>query len=515
MLNDVPDAGLADAGLDAGLADAGPVACGSDVEPAEGVVVTTSGAVRGTRNGGVSQWLGIQYAQSPTGALRWRAPEVPACWTGIREATAFGPACPQLESDGGIVGAEDCLTVNVWARADAGSAPVMVWIHGGGNTFGTASDPLYDGRELAARQGAVVVTMNYRLGAFGFFTHAGLNAESDAGVSGNYGILDQQAALRWVRDNIRHFGGDPSKVLLFGESAGGQNSLIHLVSPGSKGLLASMVVQSGGVYKTTLAQSLTEMQQVVQTVGCAGQADELACLRATPMQTVVSVPSEAGPFGNGLAYRPVIDGAVIPANVLELIRQGKHQHVPFIIGTNADETSRMVPRVMTAMGYEQAVRLQYGTVVGNRALMQYPASRFASPQQALVALTTDATWTCPARTIARAVAANQSEPVFRYFFTWKPAGPAGALIGATHGLDVPFVFRSFDALPGTPTAPQLALSETMQGFWARLAANGDPNGSGAVAWPLGGDAALELNDAVMAVPSVRSADCDFLDTLVP
>ncbi|MDP2274148.1 MAG: carboxylesterase family protein [Archangium sp.] len=162
--------------------------------------------------------------------------------------------------------------------------------------------------------------------------------------------------------------------------------------------------------------------------------------------------------------------------MLELIRQGKHQHVPFIIGTNADETSRMVPRVMTAMAFEEAVRFQYGTVAGNRAL------------------TTDATWTCPARTIARAVAANQSEPVFRYFFTWKPADPAGALVGATHGLDVPFVFRSFDAL---------------------LAATGAPNGSGAVAWPVGGDAALELNNVVMAVPSVRAADCDFLDTLVP
>ncbi len=252
-----------------------------------------------------------------------------------------------------------------------------------------------------------------------------------------------------------------------------------------------------------------------QAVGCAGQTDALTCLRSTSLQTLVSVPTEAGPLSRGLAYRPVIDGVVIPANVLELIKQGRHQHVPFAIGTNADETSRMVPRVMTVMDYETAVRLQYGTVTGNRALMQYPASRFASPQQALIALTTDATWTCPARNIARAVAANQNEPVFRYFFTWKPSGPAGALIGSTHGLDVPFVFRSFEALPGTPTAPQLALSETMQGYWARLAANGDPNGSGAVAWPMGGDASLELNNVVMAVPSVRAADCDFLNALVP
>lgn len=516
----IPDAATRDSGeASDGGRDAGSQACGADVAPAEGVVVTSTGAVSGTKTGDVYRWLGIPYGRSPTGAMRWRAPEPVSCWTGIRAATTFGPSCAQLDEDGGVVGREDCLTVNVWAPSGSSAAPVMVWIHGGGNTVGSGSDPLFDGHELAARQGVVVVTLNYRLGALGFFTHASLNAESDAGVSGNYGILDQQGSLRWVRDNARAFGGDPARVLLFGESAGGQNTLIHLVSPGSKGLLSSAVVQSGGIYKNTLAQSVIDMQQVVQAAGCASQPDALECMRAASMQTVVSVPTAAGPLSRGLAYRPVIDGVVIPANVLELIKQGKHQHVPLAIGTNADETSRQVPRVTTTGEYEAAVRAQYGAVAANSVLVQYPASRFSTPQQALIAVTTDATYTCPARVIARAVAANQTEPVFRYFFTWKPPGIAGALIGSAHGLDVPFVFRSFGALAGSPpTAAQLGLSEAMQGYWSRLAASGNPNGAQAFGWPtfpVGGDAALELNSPLTALSSVRAADCDFIDSLAP
>jgi para-nitrobenzyl esterase len=392
----------------------------------------------------------------------------------------------------------------------------MVWIHGGGNTVGATSDPLYSGQALAASQGVVVVTVNYRLGALGFLTHAALNAESDAGVSGNYGILDQQAALRWVRDNIRGFGGDPARVTVFGESAGGQDSLIHLAVPGSRGLLSAVVVESGGIYSTTLADSLTAHQPVSQAVGCAGQANELACLRAASAQALASIPSASGPLSRGMAYRPVIDGVVIPANVLELIKQGRHQHVPLIIGTNADETSRMVPRVTTDAEYQAALRAQFGAVAASALLTQYPASRFASPQEALVAVTTDAIWTCNARSIARAVAANQSQPVFRYFFTYRVPGPAGTIVGSTHGLDVPFVFKTIDTLVATPSAAQLALSDTMQGYWGRLATSGNPNGGGAVSWPtfpVGGDAALELNNPAVALTSVRSADCDFFDAL--
>lgn len=437
------DAGMvvqADAGApvapDAGELDAGS-SCGAGVTADAGVVITSTGAVSGRLDGDVFSWLGIPYAQPPVGALRWRAPEPVACWSGVRPATTVGAICPQQASDGGIIGDEDCLTLNVFAKPGLSNAPVMVWIHGGGNTVGSGSDAYYDGRELAGRQGVVVVTFNYRLGALGFLVHAGLNAESDAGVSGNYGILDQQAVLRWVRDNAAAFGGDPSKVLLFGESAGGQNTIVQLVAAGSKGLFSAAVAQSGGSYRTTLAEAQTQLAGFVTSVGCGSASDAVACMRSVNPTSLAAVESAEGPLEMGVRYSPVVDGVVIPDQISTLIAQGKQHGVPVILGTNADETSRMVPFVSTDAEYQSAVRLQYGTVRGNLVLQQYPSSRFTSPRAALIALTTDATWTCPIRRLARSLTATQQAPVYRYFFTWRAPGPSGALIGSTHGLEIP------------------------------------------------------------------------------
>jgi para-nitrobenzyl esterase len=509
-------------GEDGGAVDAGgqvPDAgrCGDDVTPADGVVVTSTGAVSGRLSGDVSEYLGVPYAQPPVGALRWRAPEPVACWAGVRPATTFGTVCTQLESDGGVSGGEDCLTLNVFAKRGVTGAPVLVWIHGGGNTQGSGSDALFDGQELASRQSVVVVTFNYRLGALGFFAHTGLNAESDAGVSGNYGLLDQQAVLRWVRDNARAFGGDPSRVMLFGESAGGQDTMLHLVLPGSKGLFHAAIAESGGTYSTTLAEGLTEYQPVVTVAGCGAAADQLACLRAANASTLAGLATAVGPLSKGMMkYTPLIDGVVLPANPVELVKQGRQHKVPVILGTNADETSRMVTPVTTDAEYQAAVRAQYGAALAQQVLVQYPSSRFSSPRAALVALTTDATWSCPIRRFARELEATQSEPVYRYFFSWRSPGPAGAAIGATHGLEVPFVFRSFGALGFTPDASAQALSESMQGYWATFAATGVPMGS--VAWApvmADGNAALELNGTIAPLANVRGGDCDFLDGLMP
>ncbi len=511
-----PDAGADGGGDDAGVVvpDAGPTCPQPSSDP--GVVPTSSGTQRSVKQGDVHRWLGIPFAKPPTGALRWRPPEPATCAPGIRDAAAFGSVCPQVDFDGGYSGDEDCLTLNVFAKAGLDAAPVLFWIHGGANTLGSSSFAYYDGQELAARKDVVVVTTNYRLGALGFFTHAQLNAENDAGVSGNYGILDQQAALRWVRDNIRAFGGDPSRVMVFGESAGGQNALLHLGAPGSKGLFSAAIVQSGGVYNVTLAESLTGLRPVVDFTGCSGQSDELACLRGKTAEQLARVPAEEGPLSRGMHYRPAIDGHHLPANTLDLVAQGRHNQVPVIIGTNADETSRMVPRVSTDAEYQAAVRLLYGMAAGNAVLAQYPASRFATPQRALIALTTDATWTCPARRIARALAASQTAPVHRYFFTWRAPGAAGLLIGATHGLEIPFVFRTFSAFSAgfMPSAADLALSDTMQDHWVRLASTGVLDTS----WPrfpANGDVALELGSTVQVLNGVRTADCDFLDSLRP
>jgi para-nitrobenzyl esterase len=499
-----------------GTADAG-APCGVDVLPAPGVVVTVSGAVSGTLRDDVYEWLGIPYAKPPTGPLRWRAPEAASCWAGVRPATSPGAVCPQRHDDGGVRGAEDCLFVNVFAKRGLTDAPVMVWIHGGGNTNGSGSEALFAGHDVSNRQGVVVVTFNYRLGALGYLVHAGLNAESDAGVSGNYGILDQHALLRWVRDNIRGFGGDPSRVLLFGESAGGQNTLLNLFTPGSRGLFHAAIAQSGGIYSTTLPQALVGLAPVVQSLGCQTAADPMSCLRALPASAIAAFPTAIGPLERGVRYGPVIDGVVVPDNGFELARLGRQHGVPVIIGTNADETSRMVAPVTTDAEYQAAVRAQYGPRA-NQALAQYPSSRFTSPRAALIALTTDATWTCPARRLARLLAGSQDAPVHRYFFTWRAPSAAGAFIGATHGLEIPFVFRTFSAIGGTfqATGAVNALSDAMQGYWSSFAATGTP--TGVVAWPrfpVAGDVTLGLDTTITVLNGVRTADCDFFDGLAP
>ena len=393
---------------------------------------------------------------------------------------------------------------------------MLVFLHGGGNTQGSSSEPTYEGTALVNR-GAVVVTLNYRLGALGFFANPALDSESDAGVSGNYGVLDQQLALRWVRDNVGRFGGDASRVLVFGESAGGVDTIVHLVAPGSQGLFSSALVESGGIYKPTLAEAEVQDQSVVTGAGCGGAADLVGCLRSAQAETLVRVPSEVGPLSPGLHYAPVIDGVVIPANPLELVKQGRHHHVPVVIGSNADETSRQVPPVKTSAEYEAAIRAMYSPVA-TELLAHYPADTFGTPRETLVRVTTDITWTCSVRRLARALAANQTQPVFRYFFTWRPPGAVGAVVGASHAIEIPFVFRTFAAVGFTPDATALGLSEAIEGYWTRLAATGDPNQPAAVAWPqypASGDPALELGATMRPLTSVRTSDCDFIDSLIP
>ena len=507
-----PDAG---AGTDGG--------CVTTVAPRPGTVLTATGAATGVKAGSTWAWKGLPYAAPPTGSLRFRAPEPAACWAGEFQASGYGPKCPQLEGEpAAVVGDEDCLTLNVWANEGASGAPVLVFVHGGGMVTGTASDILYDGVELAARTGSVVVTVEYRLGALGFLASPELNAESPNAVSGNYGILDQIAALKWVKANIAGFGGDPLRVLLFGESAGGQSVLIHVASPLSKGLFAAAAVESGGVYKTTLSEGMTATRPVIDTVGCGAASDVPACLRGKTAAEFAQIPAASGPLAKGMAYRPVIDGYVLEKNAFDAASAGTHNHVPIILGTNADETSRMVPAVTTDAEYQAAVRAQYPAPAGlaTSLLAQYPSSAYASPRKALIALTTDTTWTCPIRRLARALVQHQSEPVYRYYFTWKAPGAAGATVGATHGLELPFVFRSFAYFGAsfTPTAADLALSEAFGGYWSRFAAQHDPNGGGAVSWPLYdavSDPYLAFDTTITSGTGLAKANCDFIDSLLP
>jgi para-nitrobenzyl esterase len=473
--------------------------------PAE-VVATTSGRVRGAQAGAPWAYKRVPFASPPVGDLRLRAPQPPACSATELDATALGPSCPQLDENNAFLGNEDCLHLNIWAPAadSASPRPVMFWIHGGGNAVGTAVDPIYDGRRLAEAGDVVVVTTNYRLGQLGFLADASLD---DAGARGNYGTLDQIAALRWVRDNIAAFGGDPGNVMVFGESAGGRNTCTLLAAPAAAGLFHRALVQSGACkFLDTEASAQTTADAVATALACSG--DRAACFRAATAEQITR--ANAQPVGalTGGTYGSVIDGVTLVEQPEAAIAAGRHHKMPFAIGANADETVLSAPATLNETAYQNLVRAQYGQLA-NAVLAQYPSASYASPRAAYVRLTTDSRFVCPSREIAAHADAGQTEPVYRYFFRYAPTAA-----GSPHGLDVPFVFGTFDAVivqgnPYQPTANDLALAAAMQGYWSRFARTGTP--AGTPAWPAydATDTVLVLDDPLAAEAAIRDADCDF------
>jgi para-nitrobenzyl esterase len=469
--------------------------------PAE-TVMTTSGLVRGALAGTTLSYKRVPFAAPPIGELRYAPPQPAACAEGEIDATALGPACPQLD-DGTYVGDEDCLQLNIWAPATAAAPrPVMVWIHGGGNSIGSAVYPIYDGLRLAEAGDVIVVSVNYRLGQLGFLALGG----DGAGV---YGLLDQIAALAWVRDNIAAFGGDPANVTIFGESAGARNVCSLVASPASRGLFHRALMASGScrALPTRTAAEAVAMD-VAATVGCA--AGDVACFRALSAETIIRAnASDISGLSSG-AYQPMIDGVVQTAQPDDVIAAGGHAHVPFVVGANADETANSAPAITSEAQYEALVRAQLPMAIADMALAQYPASSYPTPRAAYVRLTTDARFVCPSREIARAALKGQGESVYRYFFQYKPTP-----LGTVHGLDVPFVFGTFDAIETpngstyTPTATDLALSTTFQGYWTRFARTGDPGGT--PPWPTYAvaDPTLVLDVTTSTTNGIRAADCNF------
>jgi para-nitrobenzyl esterase len=516
-----PDSGGADAGVDAG----GDCALPPATEP--GVVQTDRATVRGVESDGVWGFRGIPYAAPPIGALRFAPPAPPACASEEIAAMEFGPACPQFETAGGaVVGSEDCLTLNVWSAALDGSAPILFFIHGGGNVQGSASQAaagraIYDGEAFARATGSVVITINYRLGPLGFMAHPGLTAESEHASSGNYGTLDQIAALEWVRRNAGAFGGDPARVLVFGESAGAVNTCMMVVSPLASGLFSAALMESGGCPARPLATRESEGVDLSTAAGCEDDADPIACLRALDTTALLEArPGVADVAGLSAGnYGPAIDGWVITEDPFDTLENGRHNRVPFAIGANSDETSRAVPMITTPAQYEMAVRMTFGPLgIADAVLAAYPVGDYPTPRAAYVQLTSDAKFVCGARRIARAAAAGQDEPVYRYHFTHAlDSGPIAAF-GAWHGLEVLFVFGVLDVAGYVPSAGEVALSQSMMGYWSRFGATGDPNGGSAVTWPEY-DAALDnhlvLDDPIGTAEDVRTAQCDFWDSLVP
>lgn len=487
-------------------------------------VLTESGALRGTTASGVTSFEGIPYAAPPTSDLRFRPPAPPTPWTGIRDATDFGSVCPQLGDDGQeYTGSEDCLFMNVWtpSAVPASPLPVLFFIHGGGNVQGEGSSFAYDGTPLASGGPAVVVTINYRLGALGSLVQPFLRGENQRGVAGNYGILDQLAALRWVQRNIGAFSGDPSRVMIFGESAGAVDVCTLLASPLARGLFSRALMESGGCGEETMAQFQTFGDTVVKATSCATSATPEPCLRGLSAEALTrAIPGLANVVTtSGQLWGPNVDGLVLPLSPYDALRAGRQNRVPFAIGSNADETGKLAPAIATASDYQAAVTSQFG-LFAPAILVRYPSSAFATPRAAFVAATSDARFTCPARRIARAAAGSQNEPVYRYFFTHAlDNAPLSRTYGAYHSLELFFVFRSVTNVPSYfPSVAELALSDAMGRYWTRFAASGDPGGGTDAAWPLfdaARDTFLGLDSTIAAGSGVRTTVCDFWDTVTP
>jgi len=473
------------------------------------VAATDAGLVRGTRlgaDGTVRRFAGIPYAAPPTGDRRWQPPAPVEPWGDVRDATAFGAACSQpadlpLAVRLGPVAttySEDCLTLNVWTPADAPSArlPVMVWIHGGAFLVGASSQSVYDGESLA-RRGVVVVSVNYRLGPFGFLAHPALSRQSPTSSSGNYGLLDQMAALRWVQRNVAVFGGDPARVTVFGESAGAVSVNLLLVSPAARGLFHRAILQSG----TTLGrvQHLREgwyfqppAEEVGRRVAAAAKADEanpIPTLRALAPEALLAAAQPQMPFSAaGNPFYPVVDGAVVPDEPALLMERGEFARVPVIVGANADEGSLFAQAVGGAslVSYRLVVAAAYPRHAA-QVLARFPASTDEEARNAAADSLTAVAFTAPARRLAREVV-RAGAKAYVYDFTRVRPGSAGQRWGAFHGSELPFVFGTL--VPRTVAGfgellvddRDRELGDQMAAAWGRFAATGDPNAPGVPAW---------------------------------
>jgi para-nitrobenzyl esterase len=443
---------------------------------------------------------GIPYAAPPVGDLRWRPPAPHAPRRVPRHATRFGPACPQLQSNaewyrrvaagfGGSPDAipdleaidEDCLVLNVWTRALGAGAlqPVLVWIHGGGNGDGHAHEPNYLGHELA-RRGAVVVSIQYRLGALGFLAHPALSAESGHGVSGSYGLLDQIAALGWVRRNIEAFGGDPERVTAFGESAGAADIGTLIASPLGRGLFARAILQSGG-YQQNDVRTLRDGEEVgvrlQEALGIGESPDALVRMRARTWEEVVETAGAALP---GHDWNAVVDGWMLPKPAAAIFRAGEQAALDVLIGSNANEWLMYLPDPATPEDLEAA--LDSYVLAEDR-----PAARALLEEGAvgdlrgrLDRLVGAAEFHCPSLAMARAMR-RRSDRVFVYRFT--RVRPGGERLLAYHGAEIPYVFDTADVwLPADAT--DRSLTGAMLAYWIRFAQTGDPNGEGLPGWPV-------------------------------
>jgi para-nitrobenzyl esterase len=474
------------------------------------VVRVDGGQLSGTAAGGVRIFKGIPFAAPPVGDLRWKPPQPVVPWSGVRAADAFSPDCWQVPYPAGSAYgseprpmSEDCLFLNVWTTARAGEKrPVMVWIHGGAWTRGAASINAYDGAALA-RKGVVLVSANYRLGALGFLAHPELTAESPQHASGNYAILDHVAALQWVRRNIAAFGGDPSNVTIFGESAGSWSVNTLQATALARGLFHRAIGESGSVLGRNA--TLADAEKAGSALGKALGAESLAALRAVPAEKLAAQQT----FRTDIT----VDGWVLTDQVRSIFAKRKHNDVPVLIGSNADELTTLSNPAFFPQTLDGFGKLRDAQFPGMAAELDaaYPVRNDSAIAGVLLAIGRDQAFTLGMRTWARVVNAG-GRKAFLYQFTHVPPGP-NPRWGAYHAAEILYVFNS---VGGRPWAQDLdrRLADQLSAYWVNFATRGDPNGNGLPAWPAydaDTEAYMELGDTVQSRNHLLKAQLDFLE----
>jgi para-nitrobenzyl esterase len=458
-------------------------------------VTVTGGRVAGVAANGIVAFKGIPFAAPPVGALRWKAPQSVAAWSGVKQATKYGPSCVQDANFVKIFGAapelsEDCLYLNVWtpAKSAADALPVMVWIYGGGFVGGMTGVPAYDGARLAEK-GVVLVSVAYRVGAFGFLAHPALSKESGKG-SGNFGLQDQIAGLRWVRDNIARFGGDPSRVTIFGESAGGIAVSMLAASPAANGLFHRAISESGGSFgPPRFANEGGASVPPLHVAEAAGQnflitlgAADIAAARALPAE---KIQAAQGPgLGATSAFWPVFDGDVLPGDQYELYTTGRFNDTPVLIGTNSDEGAMFAQPGTTPQVVESFIRAGFEKHA-EAILAAYPHATPAQAAQASKDLMRDSAFGWHTWAWALLQSRKGKGKAYVYYFDHRTTR---SVVGANHGDEIAYVFRNLNVggVLGPPTPPRpedIAMSELVSTYWVNFAKTGDPNGPGLPQWP--------------------------------
>ena len=468
-------------------------------------IQVSGGLVSGVAAGGVQTYKGIPYAKPPVGDLRWRAPQSVAPWNGILVADHFSPICVQPDPLGGHSfftrlffnpiepRSEDCLYLNVWTTATAGDKrPVMVWIPGGGFVGGSAAGEIYDGAEFA-KKGVVLVSINYRVWKFGFLASPDLSKESDHHVSGNYGLLDQIAALQWVKQNIAAFGGDPGNVTIFGQSAGSSSTTFLMASPLAKGLFQRAIGESGGAFAAPVAgsplgrtlQTLPEAEASGTKLMAALKVTSLAEMRQKTPWEILAIPS-SNRFESSV---PINDGYVMPGTTDQIFAEHRQNDVPLLLGSTADEGSNF-PVIRTLPAFREDARKTFGPFA-DAFLGVYEANDDAQAAAVSAAATRDRLLAWPTLQWARAQAHTGHSKVFYYYFAHHPPAPPeerfvenlGKELGAYHGAELPYVFGNFVPPEWPWTGTDRELAQTVSQYWVNFAMRGDPNAPGLPQWP--------------------------------